>query len=1028
MDRQTVFVCQGTGCLSSGSQAVYDALKLEVEKLEIPCVKIDFTGCHGFCEQGPIVIVEPRGIFYTRVQAEDVPEIAEAHLQNGTPVQRLFYRDPVSGKAIPHYREVNFYQKQQRVILQNCGHINPEKIEQALESGRYGALKKALLKMTPAGVIDEIKKAGLRGRGGAGFPTALKWEFCSNAPGSKKYVICNADEGDPGAFMDRSILEADPHAVIEGLALAGYAVGADEGYIYIRAEYPLAVKRLRLALKQAGEKGLLGENILDSGFNFTIKIKEGAGSFVCGEETALIASIESRRGMPRPRPPFPAQSGLDGRPTVINNVKSLAAVSAIIGRGAEWFSSMGTEKSKGTVVFALTGKVANSGLVEVPAGTPLSTIVFDIGGGIQRGKKFKAVQTGGPSGGCIPAQHMDTPVEFENLSRLGSIMGSGGMVVLDESTCMVEIARYFLSFTQSESCGKCTPCRLGTRQMLEILTRITQGRGRDSDIEALLNIAKTVKEGSLCGLGQTCPNPVLTTLQYFREEYEAHIKEKKCPAAVCDALMISPCQHTCPVGIDVPRYLDAISREEFLEAAEIIRERNPFPAICGRICHHPCELRCRRGELDDSLAIRALKRFVTDWYFDNIDKIPPPEPFTVLKPQKVAVVGAGPCGLSCAYFLARMGYSVTVFEALPVGGGMLSVALPEFRLPDQVIQKEIEYIKKRGVEIKYNSPVNINFTVDDLKKSGYDAVFIAAGAQKSQQIGIPGEVEDLEGFYYGLRFLRDVKIGKPVRVGKKVIVIGGGNVALDTARTAVRLGAEDVEIFYRRNREEMPVSELEYEEAVTEGVRFNFLVSPTRIVSSNWKATGLQCIKMELGEPGKDGRRRPIPLAGTEFFVEADAVFASVGQAPDLSFLPPDSALERSRLETLAVDENRLSTNVSGVFAGGDFVTGPGMVIEAITAGRRGALAIDKHFKGDPARVLIYDQRKDVLPLGIAEGEEEHLDRELEEETWKPQYRPQVPRLQAEERKRSFKETELSYSGAEAVQESKRCLRCDLEI
>ncbi len=1029
MSRCTVFVCQGTGCVSGDSQNVYEALCAEVDELNLGEVDVDFTGCHGFCEQGPIVIVEPQGIFYTQVQVEDVREIAEVHLKNNVPVERLFYQDPVSGEKLPYYRDVNFYKKQQRIILKDCGHINPEKIEHALANGRYRALKKALLEMTPGRVIEVIRKAGLRGRGGAGFPTAMKWEFCSSAPGHKKYVICNADEGDPGAFMDRSILEADPHAVIEGLALAGFAVGADEGYIYIRAEYPLAVKRLRIALQQAEQKGFLGRKIMGSDFNFTINIKEGAGSFVCGEETALIASIESRRGMPRPRPPFPAQSGLDGKPTIINNVKTLATVSAIINRSAEWFSSIGTEKSKGTVVFALTGKVSNSGLVEVPAGTPLSSIVFDIGGGIPRGKMFKAVQTGGPSGGCIPAQYMDTPVEFENLARLGSIMGSGGMVVMDENTCMVEIARYFLSFTQSESCGKCTPCRLGTRQMLEILTRITQGRGKDSDINILLNIAKTVKEGSLCGLGQTCPNPVLTTLQYFRDEYVSHIREKKCPAAVCDALMISPCQHTCPVGVDVPSYLEAISREAFLESVEIIRERNPFPAICGRICHHPCELRCRRGELDDSLAIRALKRFAADWYYDHIDMIPKPDPFPQFKPQKVAVVGAGPCGLSCAYFLAQMGYRVTVLEALPVGGGMLSVAIPEFRLPDAIIRKEITYIEKRGVEIQYNSPVNINFTIDDLKNRGYDAIFIAAGAQKSQQIGIPGELEDLEGFYYGLRFLRDVKIGRPVKIGKKVIVIGGGNVALDTARTAIRLGAEQVEIFYRRTREEMPVSEIEYEEAVTEGVKVNFLVSPTRIVSSNWKVTGLQCTQMELGEPGKDGRRRPMPVTGTEFFAEADTVFASVGQAPDLSFLPPDSALERTRLETLVVDENRLSTNVSGVFAGGDFVSGPAMVIDAVAAGRRGALAIDKYFKADPGRVLIYDQRKDdYIPEEAAGTEEpEEVGEELEEEIWKPQYRPEIPRLPVTDRKHSFKETELSYEEVEAVSEAKRCLRCDLE-
>lgn len=1017
-NQRTIFVCFGTGCLSAGSDTVYEALKAEVARQEITDVEVDFTGCHGFCEQGPNVVVEPEGIFYTHVQAEDAPEIVSSHLRDGKPVERLFYRDPVTGKAVSHYSEINFYKKQQRVILRNCGHINPEKIEHYIAQGGYRALRKALLEMTTEQVIKEVKESGLRGRGGAGFPTWRKWEFCRNAHGEKKYVICNADEGDPGAFMDRSILEADPHAVIEGLTIAGYAIGANEGYIYVRAEYPLAVKRVRIALEQSREGGFLGKDILNSGFDFVIHIKEGAGAFVCGEETALIASIESRRGMPRPRPPFPAQSGLDGKPTIINNVKSLASVPIIIDRGADWFASIGTEKSRGTAVFALTGKIANSGLVEVPMGTPLSTIIFDIGGGIPHGKRFKAVQTGGPSGGCIPAQFLDTPVEYETLAQLGSIMGSGGMVVMDETTCMVEIARYFLSFTQTESCGKCVPCRLGTKQMLEILTRITEGKGRESDIDTLLTIAKTVKECSLCGLGQTCPNPVLTTLNYFRDEYEAHIKEKKCPAAVCDALMISPCQHTCPVGINIPKYVAHIAAGEYLKAIDTIRERNPFPAICGRICHHPCEGRCRRGELDEPVAIRALHRFAADWYFDHATELPETEPFPQTYSQKVAVVGAGACGLSCAYFLAQMGYPVTVFEALPIGGGMLSVAIPDFRLPREVIEKEIDYIAKRGVEIRYNTPINVNFTVEDLRENGFEAVFIAAGAQRSQGIGIPGELEDLEGFYYGLRFLRDVKVGKQVRIGHRVAVIGGGNVALDASRTALRLGADEVSIFYRRSRDEMPVTDVEYNEALAEGIQVNFLVSPTRIVSDNWKVAGLQCIHMRLGEPDASGRRRPVPISGSEFFADADTVIAAVGQAPDLSFLPPDSSLERTRWERLAVDDNRLATNVPGVFAGGDFAFGPGMVIEAIAAGRRSAIAIDKYLKGDTSRVEIYDLKPSVI--------EKVISRE-EEETWEPQFRPEIPQLPAKERKRSFKETELGFSEEKARQEAKRCLRCDLE-
>ena len=1018
-NHRTIFVCQETPCLSMGSGVVYETLKAEVARQGLRNAAIEISGCHGhgLCEHGPSVTVEPEGIFYIHVQAEDAAEIVRSHLRDGKPVERLFYRDPVTDKAIPYYSEINFYKKQQRIILHNCGRINPEKIDHYIAQKGYRALRKALL-MTPEQVIEEVNRSGLRGRGGAGFPTGRKWEFCRKAQGDKKYVICNADEGDPGAFMDRSILEADPHSVIEGLTIAGYAIGATEGYIYVRAEYPLAVKRVLIALEQAQERGFLGKDILSSGFDFTIYVKEGAGAFVCGEETALMASIESRRGMPRPRPPFPAESGLEGKPTIINNVKTLSSVPIIIDQGGNWFASIGTEKSKGAAVFALTGKIANSGLVEVPMGTPLSTIIFDIGGGIPRGKQFKAVQTGGPSGGCIPARFIDTPVEYETLSQLGSIMGSGGMVVLDETTCMVEVARYFLSFTQAESCGKCVPCRLGTKQMLEILTRITQGKGRESDIDTLLNIAKTVKECSLCGLGQTCPNPVLTTLNYFRDEYEVHIKEKRCPAAVCDALMISPCQHTCPVGINIPKYVAHIAACEYLEAIETIRERNPFPAICGRICHHPCEGRCRRGELDESVDIRALKRFAADWYFDHASELPEPVPFPKTKSQKIAVVGAGPCGLSCAYFLAQMGYPTMVFEVLPVGGGMLSVAIPDFRLSREVIEKEIEYIIKCGVEIKFDTPVNVNFTVEDLRKSGFDAVFIAAGAQRSQRIGIPGEIEDLEGFYHGLRFLRDVKVGKPVRIGRCVAVIGGGNVALDASRTSLRLGADEVDIFYRRSREEMLVTEVEYNEALAEGVRINFLVSPTRIVSDKWKVTGLQCIRMRLAEPDASGRRRPIPIPGSEFFVEVDTVIAAVGQAPDLSFLPPDSALERTRWERLVVDENRLATNLPGVFAGGDFVSGPGMVIDAIAAGRRAAIAIEKYLRGDTSRVEIYDLKPSAI--------EEVISKE-EEETWEPQFRPEMTRLPIEERKRSFKETELGFSEEKAGQEAKRCLRCDLE-
>ena len=556
--QRTIFICEGTGCVSGKSHEIRQALEQKASELGLSNVKVDFTGCHGFCEQGPIAIVEPEGIFYTHLSVGDVNDIVEEHLVNGKPVERLFFKDTVSGQPIPYYKDINFYRKQQRIILRNCGHINPERIDDYIEREGYDALKKVLSGMTPLQVIEEIKKSGLRGRGGAGFSTGMKWEFCQKENSDIKYMICNADEGDPGAFMDRSIMEADPNTVIEGMTIAAYAIGASEGYIYIRAEYPLAVKRLRIALKQAEEKGFLGDNILGSAFSFKIHVNEGAGAFVCGEETALMASIEGRRGMPRSRPPFPAQSGLWGKPTTINNVKSLASVPVIINKGADWYSKIGTEKSKGTAVFALTGKVSNSGLVEVPMGITLREIIYDIGGGLIDGKDFKAVQNGGPSGGCLPSSALDLPVDYERLAAAGAIMGSGGMIVVDSQTCMVDLARYFLSFTQAESCGKCVMCREGTLQMLKILDDITQGKGKEEHIDLLLELAKAVQSGSLCALGGTSPNPVLTTIRYFRDEYEAHIKEKRCPALVCKNLInfyILPdkcqgcgiCKRGCPV-------------------------------------------------------------------------------------------------------------------------------------------------------------------------------------------------------------------------------------------------------------------------------------------------------------------------------------------------------------------------------------------------------------------------------------------------------------------------------------------------
>ncbi len=560
MYRSHVLVCGGTGCTSSGSQQIMETLKEEIKKAGLEKeVSVVQTGCHGLCALGPIMIVYPDASFYSMVKVEDIPEIVQEHLLKGRVVTRLLYQETVTPAGVKALIDTDFYKKQHRIALRNCGIINPEVIEEYIGTGGYAALGKVLTEMTPDEVIQCLMDSGLRGRGGGGFPTGLKWKLAKQNDADQKYVCCNADEGDPGAFMDRSVLEGDPHAVLEAMAIAGYAIGANQGYIYVRAEYPIAVERLKIAIDQAREMELLGKDIFGSGFDFDIDLRLGAGAFVCGEETALMTSIEGNRGEPRPRPPFPAQKGLFGKPTILNNVETYANIPQIILNGPEWFASMGTEKSKGTKVFALGGKIHNTGLVEIPMGTTLREVIEEIGGGIPNGKKFKAAQTGGPSGGCIPAEHFDIPIDYDNLISIGSMMGSGGLIVMDETDCMVDIAKFFLEFTVEESCGKCTPCRIGTKRMLEILTKITKGTATMEDLDKLEELCYYVKENSACGLGQTAPNPVLSTLRYFRDEYEAHIKEKRCPAGVCKALLsyhidadkckgCTLCARNCPVG------------------------------------------------------------------------------------------------------------------------------------------------------------------------------------------------------------------------------------------------------------------------------------------------------------------------------------------------------------------------------------------------------------------------------------------------------------------------------------------------
>lgn len=1007
--RAHVLVCGGAGCVSSGCKDFQDALVKEIERCGLTSeIKVVVTGCMGPCDLGPLSIVYPEGVLYKKLKPENAREIVEEHLLKGRVVKRLLYEAPETGEPVATLNEMAFFNRQVRNVLRNCGKINPLVIEEYIAHDGYAALGKVLTEMTPEEVIDVVKRSGLRGRGGGGFPTGLKWEFTAKAKADQKYVVCNADEGDPGAFMDRSVLEGDPHSVLEAMAIAGYAVGANQGYIYVRAEYPLAIKHLTHAISQARDYGLLGKDIFGTGFDFDIEIRVGAGAFVCGEETALLASIEGRRGEPRPRPPFPANEGLWGKPTLINNVETYANIPVIILKGPEWFASIGTPRSKGTKVFALAGKINNTGLVEVPMGIPLGEIIYDIGGGIPGGKKFKAAQTGGPSGGCIPREFLNTPVDYESLTSLGTIMGSGGLIVMDEDTCMVDLAKFFLEFTQDESCGKCAPCRIGTKRMLEILTRITHGQGREGDIERLIKLGTWIKETALCGLGQTAPNPVLTTIRYFRDEYEAHIRDKKCPASVCAALFESSCQNACPAGVDVPRYISLIRQKRYGEAVALIREKNPFPAVCGRVCHHPCEGKCRRSQIDEPVAIRALKRFAADWELAHPGEAPAP---TVLpeKGTKVAVIGAGPAGLSAAYYLACLGHSVTVFEALPVAGGMLAVGIPEYRLPKEILDAEIDVIRKMGVEIHTDTPIDGRDGPRRLLEGGYNAVFVAVGAHVPQRLNIPGE--DADGVIPATEFLKAVKLGRNVNIGRKVAVIGGGNAAIDAARTSRRLGASEVHILYRRQREDMPADREEIEEALREGVKIHYLIAPTRILERDGRVAHMECERMRLGEFDRSGRRRPVPIEGSRFMIDVDTVIPAISQSPDVGFLRGMEGIELTQWDTLVVDPATLATGLPGVFAGGDCVTGPDTVIEAIAQGRKAAISIDRYLGGD-GKIPVHPD----------------LGRELAGEIIEHQC-PRNPErtLQLSEREANFGEVSLGFTEEVALQEAMRCLRCDLK-
>ncbi|NLB81009.1 MAG: FAD-dependent oxidoreductase [Clostridiaceae bacterium] len=1005
--KYTVLVCSGGSCVSSGCSEIKAALVDELQTLGIQQdVLVYETGCMGTCAVGPVMLILPDRVFYTKLTPEITRNIIKEHIiNNKVLIEHTFY-DKSLQKHIAVIDDIGFFKEQVKIALRNCGSIQYDSIDAYIASDGYLAAAKVLTGMDSIEVIEQIKTSKIAGRGGAGFPTGVKWESGYSAKSDKKFIVCNADEGDPGAFMDRSIIEGDPHSLIEGLLIGGYAIGADMGYVYVRAEYAIAVERLSEAIAQARERGLLGENIFGSGFSFDVELRMGAGAFVCGEETALLSSIEGRRGEPQQKPPFPFQKGLFGKPTIINNVETLAAIPAIILKGGKWYAQFGTPTSKGTKVFALAGDVLNTGIVEIPIGMPLGDILFKIGGGMTGKKKFKAAQIGGPSGGCITQENLNTPTDYESITKLGAIMGSGGLIVMSEDTCMVDTARFFMEFIQDESCGKCVACRVGTKRMLEILERITCGEGKDGDIDALIELGETIKDTAMCGLGQSAPNPVLSTIRYFREEYEEHVKNKYCRAGVCNNLFISPCENACPANVNVPGYMSLIAAGRFVDAYQLIKQENPFPSVCGRICTHPCELKCRRSTIDEPISICSLKRFAADYAYKNEM---PYESDIVFKRngKRIAIIGAGASGLTCGYYLARLGYEVNIYETQAVAGGVLAFGIPEYRLPKKVLGHEIDLICKTGVNVVLNTEIGKDITFEELKSKN-DAVYIATGTQLPQKVNIEGE--DLPGVIHGIDFLKRVNLAHPVEIGRKVVVIGGGSTAMDSARTALRLGAQEVTVLYRRIKDSMPAYESEIEEAQEEGVQIIELVSPVRFVPGNGGAVSkIECIKMGLGEFDKTGRRKSVPITNSNFFIEVDTVIPAVSQYSDLPFVKADE-IGVTPWGTFIINKDTMMTTMEGVFAGGDVARGPDTVIQAIADGKNAAVSIDLYLngsgilnKGTPIEIPSYYDEDEITELG----------------------RFPLDILDVKNRIESFDEVVLGYHKLNAMAEAMRCLHCD---
>ena len=1008
--KRQVLVCGGAGCISSHCGEVLNALReaLQDHGLEQE-TNVLVTGCMGICAVGPVLMVEPDGIFYTEMNPDKVREITERHLVGGQVCEEYTFYDQYKERHIPKLEHIDFFKQQVRVALRNCGRMEYVSLDAYIARDGYQALAGVLQGMQPQDVVDTVKASGLRGRGGAGFPTGVKWGAGLKAftPDGRKYMVCNADEGDPGAFMDRSLLEGDPHSIIEGMLLGAYGIGASKGYVYVRAEYPIAVERLSNAIEQAREAGLLGENILGSSFSFDIEIRIGAGAFVCGEETSLLSSIEGKRGEPRQKPPFPFEKGLFDRPTIINNVETLANITPILLNGADWYRQFGTEKSKGTKVFALAGDIVNSGIIEVPMGTLLGDIVYKIGGGITGNRKFKAIQSGGPSGGCLTKAHLNTPVDYESLAGLGAIMGSGGLVVMSEDTCMVDTARYFMDFIRDESCGKCLPCRNGTKRMLEILERITEGEGREGDLELLEELAHTIRQTAMCGLGQTAPNPVLSTLKYFRREYETHIYDRHCEAGVCAGLQTSPCRNACPANVFIPGYLTLLSVGRIGDAYQLIRKENPFPSVCGRVCTHPCEEHCRRAQVDEAIAICGLKRFIGDYVLKDEYSVPAVVPQAPTG-KKISIVGAGPSGLTCGYYLANLGHEVHVYEAESVAGGVLYWGIPEYRLPKKVLAKEIRAIEKSGVKVHRNTKIGQDLSFEALKDQS-DAVYVAIGTQVSRILDLPGE--NLKGVESGLQFLKRVNLNRDRNVPERLVVVGGGSTAIDAARTAVRLGSREVTVVYRRAEKEMPAGREELKEAREEGIRVIIMASPVEFLGENGHVSGIHLIRREQTDYAKDGRHNTVPIPESDFVLECDGIVKAINQDVDHQFyrVTPIDLDGKGRVE---VNTFTAQTSQEGIFAGGDTTPwGSNVVISAIADGKRAAINIDKYLGGSGQ--LNKGRWYDDIPVIV--------DTEAQE----PHKRFPTRYLSVDERIDNFDEVACGFHRLDAMGEAQRCLHCD---